>query len=137
MAISYADTIRNSRMATIVTAAGSTAVIEIFSGAESGKTSGTFNADPGTKLASLPLSNPIAGSASAGLLTFSTITSATGLASGTPASARIKTVASGAPSTVVAELDCAVGSGSLNFASAISSGGTVSISSATLDEGNP
>jgi hypothetical protein len=136
MALSYQDTVRNARMATIVTAAGSTAVLCVFSGAPAGKTSGTFNADPGTLLASLPLSNPIAGAASAGLLTFSTITSATGLASGTPASFRIKTVAAGAPSTVIVEGDAAVGSGSLNFASAISSGGTVSISSATVDEGN-
>ncbi len=40
------------------------------------------------------------------------------------------------PSTVIVEGDAAVGSGSLNFASAISSGGTVSISSATITEGN-
>jgi hypothetical protein len=136
MALSYQDSVRNTRMAEIVTAAGTTAVIEVFTGAPAGKTAGTFNADPGTKLCSLPLSNPIAPAASAGLLTFSTITSASGLASGTPASFRLKTTSGGGVGTVIIEGDAAVGSGSLNFASAISSGGTVSISSATIDEGN-
>ena len=136
MSLSYQDTVRNARMASVVTAASTTAVIEVFTGAPAGKSGGTFNADPGTKLASLPLSNPIAPAASAGLLTLSTITSATGLASGTPASFRLKTAASGGTSTVIIEGDAAVGSGSLNFASAVSSGGTVSISSATITEGN-
>ena len=76
------------------------------------------------------------GLAVAGLLTLSAVTSETGLASGTPASARIKTVASGTVSTVLVEIDAAVGSGSLNFASNVSSGGTVSVSSATITEGN-
>jgi hypothetical protein len=137
MSLSYQDTVRNTRLAEIVTALGTTAYLEIFTGAPAGKTSGTFNADPGTKLASLACSNPVAGSASAGLLTFSTISSATGLASGTPASFRFKTAASGAPSTVIIEGDAAVGSGSLNFSATISSGGTVAITSATITEGNP
>jgi hypothetical protein len=136
MALSYQDTVRNTRLAAITTALGTAAYLEVFTGAPAGKTAGTFNADPGTKLASLALANPAAGSASAGLLTFGTITSGTGLASGTPASFRLKTAAGGAPSTVIVEGDAAVGSGSLNFASAISSGGTVSISSATITEGN-
>lgn len=136
MSLSYQDAVRNTRLNAITTAAGTTAVIEVFTGAPAGKSAGVFNADPGTKLCSLPLSNPIAGSASGGLLTFSSITSATGLAAGTPASFRLKTAASGAPSTVIIEGDAAVGSGSLNFASAVSSGGTVSISSATITEGN-
>jgi hypothetical protein len=136
MSLSYQDTVRNTRLAEVVTALGTTAYLEIFTGPPAGKTSGTFNADPGTKLASLACSNPVAGSASAGLLTFSAITSATGLASGTPASFRLKTAASGAPSTVIIEGDAAVGSGSLNFSSTIASGGTVSVTSATITEGN-
>jgi hypothetical protein len=136
MALSYQDAVRNTRLNAITTALSTTAYLEVFTGAPAGKTGGTFNADPGTKLASLACSNPVAGSASAGLLTFSSITSGTGLASGTPASFRLKTAASGSPSTVIVEGDAAVGSGSLNFASAISNGGTVSISSATITEGN-
>lgn len=123
-------------MATIVTAISTAGFLEIFTAAPQGKTSGTFNADAGTKLASLALSNPAGPAASAGLLTFSTITSATALATGTPASFRIKTAASGAPSTVIVEGDAGVGTGSLNFNSSIVSGGTVSITSATLLEGN-
>lgn len=137
MAVSYKDSLRDARLDAITTAAGTTAVLEVFTGAPGGKSGGTYVSDPGTKLASLPLSNPIAPGSSAGLLTFSTITSATGLASGTPASARLKTVAAGGTSTVVAEFLAAVGSGDVNFASNISSGGTVSISSATVTEGNP
>ena len=136
MSLSYQDTVRNTRMAEIVTALGTTAYLEIFTGSPAGKTSGTFNTDPGTKLASLACSNPVASSASAGLLTFSAITAATGLASGTPASFRFKTTASGAPSTVIIEGDAAVGSGSLNFSSTITSGGTVTITSCTITEGN-
>jgi hypothetical protein len=136
MSLSYQDNVRNTRMAEIVTALGTTAYLEIFTGSPAGKTSGTFNADPGTKLASLACSNPVASSASAGLLTFSAITAATGLASGTPASFRFKTTASGVPSTVIIEGDAAVGSGSLNFSSTITSGGTVTITSCTITEGN-
>jgi hypothetical protein len=123
-------------MADLVSALGTAAFLEIFTGAPPGKTTGTFNADSGTKLASLPCSNPVAGAASAGVLTFSAITSEAALASGTPGYARFKTAASGAASTVIIELDAAVGSGSLNFSSTIASGGTVSITSATITEGN-
>jgi hypothetical protein len=136
MSLSYQDAVRNTRMGAITTAAGTAAFLEIFTGAPAGKTSGTFNADPGTKLASLACSNPLAPGASAGVLTLSAITSATALASGTPASFRLKTAASGAVGTVIIEGDAAVGSGSLNFNSTIASGGTVSITSATITEGN-
>jgi hypothetical protein len=136
MSLSYKDATRNTRLDALTTALGTAAYLEIFTGAPAGKTSGTFNADPGTKLASLACSNPTAPGSSAGLLTFSAITSGTGLASGTPASFRFKTAASGAVSTVIIEGDAAVGSGSLNFSSTIASGGTVSITSATITEGN-
>jgi hypothetical protein len=136
MSLSYKDVVRNTRLDALTTVLSTAAFLEVFTGSPAGKTAGTFNADPGTKLASLAMSNPVAAPSSAGLLTFSAITSATGLASGTPASFRIKTAASGAVSTVIIEGDAAVGSGSLNFASAVSSGGTVSISSATITEGN-
>lgn len=137
MGVSYQDAVRNSRMAAIVSALGTTAYLEIFTAAPQGKTSGTFNPDAGTKLASLSMSNPVAPAAVAGLLTFSPIASGTALASGTPGSARLKTAQNGAPSTVIVELDAGVGSGSLNFNSSIVAGGTVSITSATLSEGNP
>lgn len=136
MPLSYQDVVRNSRMSAITTALGTTAALEIFTGSPPGKTSGTFNADTGTKLASLTMSNPVAGSPSAGLLTFSSIASATALATGTPGYFRMKTAANGAAATVIVEGDAGVGSGSLNFNSSIVSGGTVSITSATITEGN-
>jgi hypothetical protein len=136
MALSYKDSTRNARLDRLTTDLGATAFLEIFTGSQPGKTSGTFNADTGTKLASLACSNPVAPGSSAGVLTFSAITSATGLASGTPGYFRFKTAASGAASTVIIEGDAAVGSGSLNFSSTIASGGTVSITSATITEGN-
>jgi len=135
--LSYKDATRNTRLADLVSALGTAAFLEIFTGSPPGKSSGTFNADSGTKLASLPCTNPVAGAATAGVLTFSAITSETALASGTPGYGRFKTAASGAASTVIIELDAAVGSGSLNFSSTIASGGTVSITSATITEGNP
>lgn len=137
MSLSYKDATRNTRLADLVSALGTAAYLEIFTGSPPGKTTGTFNADSGTKLASLPCSNPVAPGASAGVLTFSTITSETALASGTPGYARFKTAASGTASTVIIELDAGVGSGSLNFSSTIAAGGTVSITSATITEGNP
>jgi hypothetical protein len=136
MALSYKDSTRNARLDRLTTDLGATAYLEIFTGSPPGKTSGTFNSDSGTKLASLACSNPVAAGSSAGVLTFSTITSATGLASGTPGYFRFKTAQNGAASTVIIEGDAAVGSGSLNFSSTIASGGTVSITSATITEGN-
>ncbi len=104
MALSYKDTVRVTRMADIVAALGTTGVLEIFTSAPGGKSAGVFVADSGTKLASLAMSNPVAPAAnSTGSLTFSTITAAAALASGTPASFRMKTAASGNASTVIVE----------------------------------
>ena len=86
-----------TRGSTSSPALGTAAYLEIFTGSPPGKTTGTFNADTGTKLASLPCSNPVAPGASAGVLTFSTITSETALASGTPGYARFKTAQNGTP----------------------------------------
>lgn len=133
---SYQDTVRNARQNAITTALGTTAFLEGFTGSPPGKSSGTFVADSGTKLFSLAMSNPVAPGASAGLLTFSAITSAAALASGTPGYYRKKTAASGAPSTVIEEGTAGVGSGECNFNATITVGGTVSITSDTLLEGN-
>jgi hypothetical protein len=137
MSISYKDSVRNTRLDALTSALGTAAFLEVFTGPQPGKTSGTFNADSGTRLVSLACSNPVAGASSAGVLTFSTITSAAGLAPGTPGYFRFKTAAAGGPTTVIMEGDAGIGSGSLNFSSSITSGGTVSITSATVTEGNP
>lgn len=133
---SYQTAVRDARLDQITSALGTTAYLEIFTGSAPGKTSGTFNADTGTKLASLAMSNPVAPASSGGVLTFSAITSAAALASGTPGYYRKKTAQSGAASTVIEEGTAGVGSGELNFNASITSGGTVSITSDTLTEGN-
>ncbi len=137
MALSYKNSVRITRMNDLTSALGTAAALEIFTGAAPGKTAGVFNADSGTKLASLAMANPTAPTADAnGVLTFSTITAAAALASGTPQYFRMKTAANGNASTVIIEGDAAVGSGSLNFNSTIANGGTVSITSAVVTEGN-
>lgn len=137
MALSYKDSVRNTRLDALTAALGTAAFLEVFTGSAPGKTTGAFNSDTGTKLASLACSNPTAGASSSGAMTFSAITSATGLASGTPGYARFKTASAGGTATVVIELDAAIGSGSLNFASSVALSGTVSITSAVISEGNP
>jgi hypothetical protein len=136
MALNYKDTTRNARLDRLTTDLSTTAYLEIFTGTPPGKTTGTFNADSGTKLASLPMSNPVAAASSGGVLTFSTITTENALASGTPGYARMKTAQNGAASTVIVEMTCGVGSGDINFNSTLASGGAVSITSATITEGN-
>jgi hypothetical protein len=72
MTIKFATTLQNSRANQITSALGTTAVLNIYSG--------TRPATPGTALsgntllASCSMSNPVAAGASAGTLTFSTIT---------------------------------------------------------------
>lgn len=133
---SYQTAVRNARQDSITTALGTTAYLEIFTGSPPGKSGGSFSADAGTKLASLPMSNPVAPASSGGVLTFSAITSEAALASGTPGYYRKKTAQNGVASTVIEEGTAGVGSGECNFNAAITSGGTVSITSDTLSEGN-
>lgn len=136
MTISYKDSLRNSRLDQITAALGAAAFVEIFTGAPAGKTAGVYNADPGTRLASLACATPAAPGANGGVLTFAAIASAVALASGSPASFRIKTAAAGVPSTVILEGSAGVGTGDLNFASTIGVSGTVTITSAAITEAN-
>lgn len=136
MALNYKDSLRNSRLDAITSALGAAASFEVFTGTPPGKTGGTFNADTGTPLVRMAMSNPVAPGSSGGVLTFSAITTTNAIASGTPGYARIKTANSGAASTVIVEMTAGVGSGDLSFNSTLVSGAAVSITSATLTEGN-
>jgi hypothetical protein len=69
MAISYDDTLRNTRMDAITTRAGNAALIRIYSG-----TRPTNGGAEGTLLAELTCDTPFAAGASAGVLTLGTIT---------------------------------------------------------------
>jgi hypothetical protein len=98
MSVQYSVTHQNDNMNDITTLAGTTAFLLIYSGAvpASCATGAT-----GTLLASLPMSNPIAGAASAGVLTMSAITSAAAGNSGTAGYWRICTSSAG--TTVIAQ----------------------------------
>ena len=88
MAVTYTNAVKISRMGAVVTAAGSTAVLEIGTSALSGDTG---------ILATFPLSSPIAPTATgAGVLTLSGFAETVAAsASGTAAKAQIRTAFSG------------------------------------------
>lgn len=127
MAIQYSTTHRTNNMADISTQAGTTAYVLIYTGSPPANCA---TAASGTLLASLAMSNPI-GSASSGVLTMSTITSATAAATGTAGYWRICTSSAG--TTCVAQGTVATSGGDLNFPStAFTSGETISITSFTI-----
>lgn len=128
MALGYVTTLRNTRLAAITTAIGTSGLLRVFSG-----TKPAVGGAETTLLASLALSATFAPAPSGGVLTANAITSATAAASGTPTWARLATSASAA----VVDMTAAVGSGDLNFNAAIVSGGTVACSSLTITDGTP
>lgn len=129
MAIQYSATHRNNNMGDIVTQAGATAFLLIYTGSPPANC-GT--APSGTLLASLPMSNPIAPGASGGVLTMSAITGANTGNSGTAGYWRICTSSAG--TTVIAQGTVAVSGGDLNFAGGIiwTNGESIAVSSFTI-----
>lgn len=132
MALGMATTLRNARLDAINTAinAGSGAgTLKIYDGSRPA-TGGTAT----TLLATLTFSDPAAPAASGGVLTFSAIASDSSAdATGTATWARIADSAG----TFVA--DCSVGTSGTDIilnTAAIVSGAAVSVTSATLTEGN-
>ncbi len=126
MATQFSTTLRNSRLDAIGTLLSTGGTLKIYTGSAPGVGAGAT----GTLLSTL--TSVTYASASSGTKTFTATADSSAAASGTPGYARLLT--SGA--TVHAEFDAAVGSGTLNFNSTISSGGTVTLSSATFTEGN-
>jgi hypothetical protein len=132
MAISYITSLRTTRITAVVTAIGSLGKLKIYTGTSPG----VNNAASGTLLAVLTLAETACGTVTAGVLTFSAITAEdSALADGTAGYARITTSADAA----VADLTVgATGSGAdiiLNNVNIVT-GGEVSISSASITEGN-
>lgn len=120
MAITYTTAVKNARLDAVVTAIGTTGVLEI----------GTTGM--GTVLATIALGNP-AGTTSGGVLTFSGFprsdTSAD--ATGTAAAARIRTASGG--TDVVTGLTVGTTGSDINLDStSITSGQTVTLNSATI-----
>lgn len=98
MTIQYSVSHQNANMDDITSKAGSTAFLLIYTGSVPASCA---TAASGTLLASLPMSNPIAGASASGVLTMSAITSAAAAASGTAGYWRICTSSAG--TTVVAQ----------------------------------
>jgi hypothetical protein len=120
MAVTYTTAVKNARLDAVVTAIGSTGVLEI----------GT--AGMATVLATIAL-NSTAGTSAAGVLTFSGFprsdTSAD--ATGTAAAARIRTASGG--TDIITGLTVGTSGSDINLTSlSITSGQTVTISSATI-----
>lgn len=120
MAVTYTTAVKNARLDAVVTAIGSTGVLEI----------GTTGM--GTVLATIALGNP-AGTTSGGVLTFSGFprsdTSAD--ATGTAAAARIRTASGG--TDIVTGLTVGTTGSDINLDSvSITAGQTVTLNSATI-----
>ena len=120
MAITYTTAVKNSRLNAVVTAIGTTGVLEI----------GT--AGMASVLATIPLANP-AGTVSSGVLTFTTagMSDTSADASGTAAAARIRT-ASGGTDIIIGLTVGTTGTDIVLDNTSINSGQTVTISSASI-----
>lgn len=123
MSVTYSTTVKNARLNAVTTQAGTTAVLEI----------GT--AGMAAILATIPLANPIAPSASGGVLTLTmprSDTSADG--TGTAAAARIRTATGG--SDIITGLTVGLSSADVILDSlSITAGQTVTINSASITHG--
>jgi len=138
MSTSLATHTRNAALSAIITDAGSTAYLWVWTGPPPAKVGTAFVAPTGTLLAKFQLANPIAPAPAAGVLTFNTIPIVTGLNTGTPQYYRITSTATDTDgSTVVTQGSAGINTGDLSFASLIAANGTVGISSFTYGEGNP
>ena len=131
----YTVTHRTNAMSDLVTAIGATGALMILTGAQPASVA---TVDSGTVLAVLSLS-ATAGTASGGVLTFNSITSATASATGTAAHFLICTTnntancVAASSSTRIIQGSVATSGADLNFGSvAFSSGQTVSVTSFTI-----
>lgn len=121
MAVNYVTTLKNTRLDAVTTAAGATAVLEIY------------NTGSVTLLASIPLANPIAPAAAGGVLTFTMPQSDTSANdTGTAAEAKI----TDGTSDVVTGLTVGTsGTDIVLDSTSITAGQTVTINSATITHG--
>jgi hypothetical protein len=138
MSASIKDSVRNTFLSDVISAIGTTGVLCLFSGAATGKSAGTFAADPTGLLVEVALPSSPFGAVSAGAAALAGTWTGTASAgsSTAPASYRIKTTTGGGTSTVIAEGSAGVGSGDVNLPTAITSGQVVNITSFTLTAGN-
>ena len=131
MALSYSTATRNARLDAIVTAVGSSGLVRIYDGSRP--------ATPGTAVSTQVLLAELTcsatfGTVSAGVLTVSAITEDSS-ANNTGTASWFRIVTSGG--TAVIDGNVGTSGSDLNLSSvAISTGQTVSVTSATITEGN-
>lgn len=131
MAIKYSTTVRNNKLGQVNTAIGTNAYIRIYSGTRPANVAASIT---GTMLAELRGNASQFGTTSSGVLTASSITSATAAATGTATHFRI--FASDG-TTAVVDGDVGTSGSDLNLSStSIVATGTVAISSLTITDNN-
>lgn len=126
MGVQHSSTLRTNRVGQIGTTIGSGGTLKVYTGSPPG----VGNAATGTLLCTLTAVTYA--SASGGQQTFTATGDTNAAASGTPGYGRLLT----SGGTVHEEFDAGVGSGTLNFNSTVSAGGTVNLTAATHTEGN-
>jgi hypothetical protein len=132
MATSLKDTTRTTMVGAISTAIGATSRIKIYTGSAPSKTA----APTGTLLATLTPSATF-GTSATGVLTANAIASDTAAAAaGTPGYYRVIDGTTDDGTHTQIQGSAGVGSGDINFSSAIAAGGTVAITSLTYTDGN-
>lgn len=131
MALQYSTTVRNDELNQVVSVAGSTAYILVYSGSAPANCAASAT---GTLLLSLPCSSTI-GTVSGGVLTFSAITSEAPGANGTAGYWRLCTDNTGA--TCVAQGTAGTSGADINWAGGVAwtTGMTIGISSLTITAG--
>lgn len=132
MAASYRTSLRTSRMDAVVTDVGTSAKIRVYNGTRPTNVGTALSGN--TLLAELTGNASQFGTTSNGALTVSAITNDSSAdASGTPTFARIF---KSDGTTAVMDISAGVGSGDLNFSTALTAGQIVSITSFVIAEGN-
>jgi hypothetical protein len=127
--VKFQTALRNAILDVIETTISTAPTLEIRTGAAP---SATTDADSGTLLVTMTLPSDWAAGASGGSKAKSGTWSGTGAASGTPGHFRLKD----SGGVVRIQGTSAVGSGELSLDATVSLGGTVTVSTFTLTEGN-
>lgn len=129
MAASYATSLRNSRMDAISTALGNAAVFNVYDG-----TRPAFGGAATNLLASFTMGTPFAAASSGGVLSPTLPSNTTGLTNGTATWARLQT----SGGTPIIDMDVSTSGAQFNLnTTSITTGLTVSVTSASMTEGNP
>lgn len=131
MVVRLSAAVRNAGLDAITTAIGASGLLRIYDGAQPASVATALSGQ--TMLAELNLSATAAPAASGGVLTFSSITDeASAPATGTQTWASLTTSAG----TRVVDMSAGNGSGDLNLSGTVTTGGTVSVTSLTITDGN-